>query len=201
MHDKDTKRTTGVALTIAKTQSDQLFSLDAGSWKGSQWSGEKVPTLTQCLATMPEGRQRFFIEIKCGPEIVPALKTELEALKHRAAQLAVITFNHEAAVQTKAAIPWLKVYLLMGGKDRKTKKPVDLDKVIANAVKNKLDGLDLGMDWPWSKDMVAKIKAAGLGAFVYTVNKPTDAKRYAELGVDGITTDDPVGIREAVASR
>jgi glycerophosphoryl diester phosphodiesterase len=42
------------------------------------------------------------------------------------------------------------------------------------------------------------VRAAGLKLYVWTVNKPEDARRLAALGVDGITTDDPVMLREAV---
>ena len=47
------------------------------------------------------------------------------------------------------------------------------------------------MDWPWTPAMVKQIRDAGLGVFVWTVNKPEDIARFKALGVDGITTDDP----------
>jgi glycerophosphoryl diester phosphodiesterase len=47
--------------------------------------------------------------------------------------------------------------------------------------------------------MVKQIRDAGFGLYVWTVNKPADAQRFAKLGVDGITTDDPVMVREALA--
>jgi glycerophosphoryl diester phosphodiesterase len=64
---------------------------------------------------------------------------------------------------------------------------------------DQLDGLDLGMaDFPWDDAMVAQIRGAGLGLYVWTVNRPEDVRRFARLGVQGITTDDPVMAREAL---
>lgn len=198
IHGKDTKRTAGVKLDVAGSKQADLTELDAGSWKGKEWSNEKIPTLEQALATMPEGKRRFFIEVKCGAEIVPELKRILEPMKDRAAQLAIIAFNREAAAESKKALPWVKVYRLASGKT-KDKKPTDLTQLIADTKADQLDGLDLSMaDFPWNEAMVKQIRDAGFGLYVWTVNKPADAQRFAKLGVDGITTDDPVMAREAL---
>jgi glycerophosphoryl diester phosphodiesterase len=199
IHDKDTKRTAGVKLGVAVSKQAELTVLDAGSWKGKEWANEKIPTLEQALATMPQGKQRFFIEVKCGAEIVPELKRILEPMKDRAAQLAIIAFNREAAAESKKALPWVQVYRLASGKT-KDKKPTDLTQLIADTKADQLDGLDLSMaDFPWDEAMVKQIRDAGFGLYVWTVNKPADAQRFAKLGVDGITTDDPVMVREALA--
>jgi glycerophosphoryl diester phosphodiesterase len=194
LHDKDSKRTTGVTKVVAKTPAAELLALDAGSWKNPKWSGEKIPNLTQCLATLPEGKKRFFIEIKCGPEIVPALTRELEPLRDRSSQFAVISFNQPAAAEAKAAMPWLQVYLLASGKDKQKRSRNDLSQLIASAKADHLDGLNLGAE------MVKQIRDAGLGVFVWTINNPQKAKQLATLGVDGITTDDPVMVRDAITS-
>jgi glycerophosphoryl diester phosphodiesterase len=199
IHDKDTKRTSGVTLDVAKSKQAELTALYAGSWKGKEWANEKIPTLEQALATLPKGKQRFFIEVKCGAEIVPELKRILEPMKDRAAQLAIIAFNREAAAESKKALPWVQVYRLASGKT-KDKKPTDLTQLIADTKADQLDGLDLSMaDFPWDEAMVKQIRDAGFGLYVWTVNKPADAQRFAKLGVDGITTDDPVMVREALA--
>lgn len=198
IHDKDAKRTTGVKMDVATSKQAELTALDAGSWKGKEWAKEKIPTLEQALATMPVGKQRFFIEVKCGAEIVPELKRILEPMKDRAAQLAIIAFKRDAAAESKKAMPWMKVYRLASGKT-KEKKLTDLTQLIADTKADKLDGLDLGTsDFPWDEAMVKQIRDAGFGLYVWTVNKPADVKRFAALGVDGITTDDPVMVREAL---
>jgi glycerophosphoryl diester phosphodiesterase len=197
-HDKDTKRTTGVLKVIAETTFDELRTLDAGSWKGPQWAGEKMPTLEECLATMPAGKKRFVLEIKCGPEVVPALTKALEPYRDRADQLAIISFNFEAAAAAKKSLPWVKNYFLVGGKDKQKKQRTDVTPYIEQAKGAGLDGLDLGKDWPWTPAMVKQIRDAGLAVLVWTVNLPEEIARFKALGVDGITTDDPVLVREVL---
>jgi glycerophosphoryl diester phosphodiesterase len=201
IHDKDTKRTTGVAKVVAESTLEELFQLDAGSWKDPKWKDEKIPPLQACLATLPEGNKRFYLEIKCGPEVVPALARTLGPWSSRANQLAVISFNAESAAATKKALPWMKVYLLAGGKDKEKKPRTDVTPFIEQAKKDGLDGLDLGSDWPWSEAFVKQIRDAGLGVLVWTVNDPAKARELAAMGVEGITTDDPVLIREALKAK
>lgn len=199
-HDKDTKRTTGSLKVIAKSSMEELRSLDAGHWKGEQWKGEKLPTLDESLKTMPVGSQRFFLEIKCGAEVVPALTRELAGWQPRAAQLAFISFDYKALTAAKKAMPWMQCYFLSGTKD-KAKNPRSLEQVIAMTKEGGLDGVDLGLDWPWSIAMVKQIHDAGLKVYAYTANKPEDIKRLAEAGVDGITTDDPVLVRQLLSQK
>ena len=184
IHDKDTKRTfPGENKVIASSKLAELSGL---------------PTLTEALATMPADRGRFVIEIKTGAEIVPALVKVLEPLKSRAKQFAIISFQREACIAAKKALPWIPVLQLSGSKDKKTKQPIDLTEVIAKAKADGLDGLDLGADWAWNEAMVAQIHAAGLTAVVYTINQPAEVARLAKLGLDGITTDDPVMAKAAL---
>ena len=41
------------------------------------------------------------------------------------------------------------------------------------------------------KELVARMKSAGKKTFVWTVNSPSEMKRFARWGVDGIISDDP----------
>jgi glycerophosphoryl diester phosphodiesterase len=198
LHDKDTKRTTGLANLVAKTTLAALQKLDAGSWKNATYKGEPIPTLKQALATLPEApNKRFFLEVKCGPEVVPVMAKQLEAWKPRAAQLCIIAFDREVARESKAALPWMKVYRLSSGKNKK-KQATDLTQLIADTKADALDGLDLGKDFPWTEAMVKQVRDAGLELYVWTLQKPGEVTKMVKLGVDGITVDDPVMAREAM---
>src|SRR6188508_1008743 len=76
IHDKNTKRTAGADKPVVEQTLEELRALDAGSFKGAQWKGEKIPTLAEALETIPDDR-RMFIEIKCGAEILPELERVL----------------------------------------------------------------------------------------------------------------------------
>ncbi|HEY1084235.1 MAG TPA: glycerophosphodiester phosphodiesterase family protein, partial [Prosthecobacter sp.] len=178
----------------------ELQTLDAGSWKSETYKGEKIPSLKESLDTMPLGKKRFFLEVKCGPEVVPVMAKQLQKWRVRGAQLCIIAFDREVAKQAKKALPWMKVYRLSSEKT-KDKKPVDLTQLIADTKADGLDGLDLGLKWKWDDALVRQVRDAGLELYVWTVNKPADVKRLAALGVDGITTDDPVMVREALEKK
>jgi glycerophosphoryl diester phosphodiesterase len=197
LHDADTKRTTGALKLVKESPLAELQALDAGSWKSPAYKGERIPSLAEALATLPEGRQRFFLEIKDTVRVVPELTRQLAGWKSRASQLCIIAFDRAVAQECKKAMPWMPVYRLSAEKT-KDKKPVDLAKLISDTKADSLDGLDLGLKWEWSPALVEQVRAAELKLYVWTVNKPEDARRLAALGVDGITTDNPVMLREAV---
>lgn len=197
LHDADTKRTTGVLKLVKESPLAELQTLDAGSWKNPTYKGERIPSLAESLATLPVGRQRFFLEVKDSVRVVPELTRQLAGWKSRAAQLCIIAFDRAVAQECKKAMPWMPVYRLSSEKT-KDKKPVDLAKLISDTKADGLDGLDLGLKWDWSPALVEQVRAAGLKLYVWTVNKPEEARRLAALGVDGITTDDPVMLREAL---
>ena len=79
IHDKDTKRTCSGKknLTIEKTPSVLLRDLDAGIWKDEKYKGEQIPFLKEIIETVPEGKN-VVVEIKCGIEVLPALKRCME---------------------------------------------------------------------------------------------------------------------------
>jgi len=192
MHDKDLKRTAGSPALVAESDWAAIGQLDAGSWKGERWAGEPVPLLDQILPTIPEGK-RLFVEIKCGPEIVPPLVGLIRESGKVPEQVAIISFNYDVCVAAKKALPAHRVYLLSGFKtDEATgiQKP-SFDELIAKAKAGGLDGLDVSFRGPITAENVAKAKQEGLALLVYTVNELEDAKRLVQAGVDGITTDRP----------
>jgi glycerophosphoryl diester phosphodiesterase len=83
----------------------------------------------------------------------------------------------------------------VGGKDKKKVPRTDIAPFIKLAKDAGLDGLDLESTWPWTPEMIKQIRDAGLGMFVWTIDKPEDIARFTKLGVDGITTNDPVTAR------
>ena len=83
-HDATTKKLSGVDRKVVDQSYAELRQLDVGAWKGDQWYGVRIPKLDDVLATIPEGK-RIFIEVKCGPEIIPALaKSFRQSGKRRA---------------------------------------------------------------------------------------------------------------------
>lgn len=66
IHDSKVNRTTNGSGKVHKMTLDEIKSLDAGSWKASEFAGEKIPTLREALRNV---RGRFVVDIdfKGGP--------------------------------------------------------------------------------------------------------------------------------------
>ncbi len=197
MHDGNGKRTAGITNKMSESTSAELRKASAGDW--AQWKGkgfekEKIPFLSEVLATIPPGKG-MFVEVKCGPEIIPFLKKEFKASGLKKEQLIVISFNYEVCRQSKLQMPEYKV-LYLAGADSKTKKYPAVEDLIKMCKDAKLDGLDLNFGFPIDKAFVKKVHGAGLRLYTWTVDDPAVAKQQAEAGVDGITTNRPQWLRE-----
>lgn len=196
IHDADTRRITGTSGAVAGQTLEELRSLDAGRWKGSRWRGEKLPTLSEALATVPEGK-RMFIEIKCRHEILPILEDVLQASGKKPEQLVLIGFDYATMTKARQRFPALAVYWLASyAANKKTGKRPDLETLIAKARAARFDGLNLDFKFPIDPEFVAKVKAAGLKLYVWTVDDAAVASRLAASGVQGITTNRPGWLRQ-----
>jgi len=194
IHDKDTKRVAGVDKKVVDQTLAELRLLDGAKWKGEKFAGEKLPTLDEMLATVPAGK-RVFIEVKCGPEIMPELDRVLKASKLKPEQTPIISFDASVIAATKKARPDLAAYWIVSMKPAKGKQAPTAESLIAKAKSVNADGLDLSTE-TLDKAFADKVKAAGLKLYVWTVNDLKVAERMVEIGVDGITTDRPGWLRE-----
>jgi glycerophosphoryl diester phosphodiesterase len=199
IHDKTTTRTTGVEKAVVDQTLAELRGQDAGTWKGDQWTAEKIPTLAEALATMPDGK-RTFIEIKCGREVLPELARVLAASGNKPEQLVIIGFNHRTMAAAKRRFPHLQVYWVVDHKATPpAEEPPTIDELIEKAVSAGFDGLDLNWQFPLDAASVAHIHRHKLKLFVWTVDDADVAARLATAGVDGITTNRPQWLREQLA--
>ena len=199
VHDKDMKRTSGQKLVVAESTLAELQALDVGRWKGEQFAGERVPTIEQVLATVPEGK-RLFIEVKVGPEAVPPLVEAVRRSGKKPEQLVVISFNADTIELAKKKLPELKMYYLAGQKqDEKTGKwTPPLDEVLRTAKRIKADGVDVQAKPTFDAAFVRKARDAGFEVHAWTVDEPDLARQLVALGVDGITSNRPTWLREQV---
>jgi glycerophosphoryl diester phosphodiesterase len=194
-HDPDTKRVAGVDRKVADQTLAELRKLDVGLWKDARFAGERMPTLEEMLVTVPAGK-RVFIEVKCGPEIVPELDRVLKASGLKPDQTAVIAFNAAVIAAVKKARPDLKAYWLVTLAPKKA-KPRTAEELIKKAKEIDADGLDVSADPKvLTREFGAKVKAAGLALDVWTVNDVDLARRMIDAGAESITTDRPGWLRE-----
>ncbi len=199
-HDKDTGRTAGVERRIDEQTYAELQQLDVGRWKAEKYAGEKIALLTDVLPLTPSGK-RVFIEVKCGPEIVPELVKVLKAADRPAAETAIISFSQDVCAACKAALPHCKVYWIVSiRQDKKTGEwNHSAEELIATAKNLQADGLDLQAAALIDPAFGRQVLSSGLELYVWTVNDPELARAMRTAGVQGITTDRPGWLREQLA--
>lgn len=196
MHDRDTLRVSGVSNHVASTSFRELRELNVADWGKFQGKGlrQRIPALEEVLKTIPSGK-RLFIEIKCGPEIIPELERVLRKSGKKPAQTPIIGFGYDTVKAVKARMPQLEVSWLVSP-DKKDKSKPTLDEMIQMATAAGLDGLDLNYGFPIDRAFVEKVHAAGLKLYTWTVDDPAVARQHVMAGVDGITTNRPKWLRE-----
>ncbi len=64
LHDESVDRTTNASGLIAEMTWDQVSVLDAGSWFGAKYSGERIPLLADLLALAGQMNGQIYIEPK-----------------------------------------------------------------------------------------------------------------------------------------
>jgi len=198
IHDKDTQRTGGgVEKLVAKSTLAELQQVDVGLWKDAKYRNERIPTIADMFATVPAGK-KVFVEVKCGPEIVPALDKALTASKLKPEQTPVIAFDARVIAELKKVRPDVPAYWLVS-LNKKDSPPPSVESVIAKAREINADGLDLSATPELDEAYAKAIHDAKLPLYVWTVNKPDVARRMIKLGVAGITTDRPQWLREQLA--
>lgn len=200
IHDKTTKRTAGVELSVAGSTFEALRKLDVGSWKDTRFRGERIPTLAEVLAIVPTGKQ-IFIEIKCGPEIVPRLLAVLKSSRLSPAQTVVISFDENVVSAIKRRAPDLTALWLVGYKQDKStgRWSPSRDEVLSTLKRIGADGLDSEANQDVvNASFVKALRAAGMQFHVWTVDNPQDVRLFQQLGVDSITTNRPQLVRKAL---
>ncbi len=201
IHDKDTERTAGKKLSVTGSTLAELKQLEYGSWKGTQFKGEPIPTFAEVAACIPANKT-FVIELKAGPEIVPLLVEQLDQSQLTRKQCLVIAFDSEAVAKCKELLPDVRVHWLVGYKQNKQSGQwtPSLETVAQTLAECKADGLGTqGQREVVTEEFIAELKRRGMREFhVWTVNEPDDARFFQKLGAVGITTDRPGFIREAL---
>jgi len=200
IHDRTTKRTTGVDKSVAQCTMEELRQLEAGSWKGQRWRGEKLPSFAEVLATVPDDKT-FVIELKVGPEIVGPLAEQIASLsKAEQDRFLIISFNADTIAECKRRFPEVRAHWLTGFKqDEATGKwTPTAESIAATVAACQADGVGMnGKRQVIDAAYLDRLRRGGVDEFhVWTIDVPADARYFQKLGAVGITTNRPGWIRE-----
>lgn len=200
LHDADTKKVAGKKLVVASSTLAELRALDVGAWKAPRWTGTRIPTLPEVLATVPDGKQ-IFVEIKCGPEIIPPLVRQLRASGLQPGQVVIIAFDSKVIRAIKTADPAYQANWLCSFKKKDDHTMPEPSKVLTTLTACGADGLGSNA-WPdIDAAFIGQIRATGCSYHVWTINDAPTARRFRDLGADSITTDRPADIRKILTVR
>lgn len=168
-HDDQLDRTTDGHGALANADLAALRRLDAGH-------GERVPTLEEVLAVVPE-RVLVNVELK-GPGTAAAAARRLAGLSRR---IVVSSFDDERLRTFRELCPRTPVAPLVGAWSSNVEP-----------LARSLNAWSVNLSWrAATAARVAAVRSWGCRCLVFTVNSVRRAKRLRALGVDGIFTDYP----------
>ncbi|UYQ61516.1 glycerophosphodiester phosphodiesterase [Streptomyces peucetius] len=178
----------------------EIATLDAGSWRGAQWTGSRVPTLKQYLNRVDENQQKLLLEIK-KPELYPGIEQDtLRVLgeegwldrSHVRSRLVIQSFGADSVRAVHEQRPDITTGFLG--------TPAVADLPVYAAFTDQINPSHTSL----TAEYVAAVHALKgahdkpLRVSTWTVNDAAAAERVAGFGVDGIITNNPDVVRDAV---
>ena len=197
IHDATTGRTADANLRVAAHSLAELRRLDIGARKGEKWQGEKIPTLAEVLAIIPAGKI-FFIECKCGKEIIPPLRRLFAASAMTPVELRFLAFDAPLLAALKAEFPTIKSclnveYHRAGLIGRWQPHPQEILQILSDCG---ADGLSSAAHPLLDTEFVQRLHTAEKELHIWTVDFLTDARHYQQLGVDSLMSNRPGTLRQ-----
>jgi glycerophosphoryl diester phosphodiesterase len=184
IHDATVDRTTDGSGLVSALPLDTVRSFDAGRWFGAEYAGERVPLLEEVL-TLVRGRALIQVEIKSDPS--PAAGIEAQVLLGLVGcgmegEALVMSFDPECIRAVRSLRSEVATGILYAA------RPAD---IVASA--RDTGATALCLEWTYlDREVVAQARGARLGICVWTVDHEAAFKRCQELGVDAVTSNDPL---------
>ena len=182
IHDGTVNRTTNGQGSVHDMTLADLRRLDAGSWFGSEFAGERIPTLEEILEFSKKNDVVFYLEIKPGSAwggehaLIGALRDSGEIPR-----AVVISFDAAIVLNVRKIEPTLMTGLLYNGQ---IENP--LDKAVEIGARQLVVRGDLV-----TPALIAQAKKKDLHVVCWTVNNPAHMRMLIAAGVDGIMSDYP----------
>jgi len=193
IHDETVDRTTNGHGAVRDRTLAELKALDAGSWFGPEYAGQRIPTLGEVLAWARQRNTIVDVEIKNGPVYYAGIEaTVVDTVRRHdmTEQVIVISFDHAAVQQVRALEPRIATGVLY------TARPVDGG--LGMALQAQADAILPRWDYVTAAD-VAAAHAAGLSVAPWASSDPEVLRHLIAAGVDAIGTNHPDVLRGVLA--
>ncbi len=178
----------------------EIGRLDAGSWFDDAYAGARVPTLRQYLDRVQRNRQRLLLEIK-KPELYPGIEEQtLEVLDqvgwldegHVQGRLVVQSFSADSVRTVHGLRPDL-VTAFLG-----TPTIADLPKYAEFTDRINPWHTTITADWVTAVHGLRGAHGKAMEVDTWIVDDAATARKVQGMGVDGIITNAPDVVQEAV---
>ncbi|MFK3984623.1 glycerophosphodiester phosphodiesterase [Micromonospora sp. NPDC050397] len=182
LHDGTVDRTTDGTGNIRDLTAEQIKALDAGSWFGPQYVGERVPTLAEQLADLRTRGGSLLLEIK-GKHTRDEVATIVKVIRDEQMtnRVFVQSFEVDALRYTYELAPELPLGLLRSSLDA---DPVAISKELHLTAYNP-DGNALLA----KPEVVAPLHAAGVAVMAWTMDSAGLWQRLERIGTDAVITN------------
>ncbi|MEW1722986.1 glycerophosphodiester phosphodiesterase family protein [Streptomyces sp. NPDC093109] len=208
IHDETLRRTTDAERVfpdrapwrVGDFTAAEIARLDAGGWFGPEWTGARVPTLGRYLRAVEANRQNLLLEIK-GPERYPGIEGDILRVLREEGWLDRAHVTRRLVVQSFGADSVRTVH---------TRRPDITTGFLGSPAVTELPAYAAFADQinPAHTSLTGAYVAAAhrlkgphgkpLAVSTWTVDDAAGAVRVADMGVDGIITNRPDVVREAV---
>ncbi|WP_405941475.1 glycerophosphodiester phosphodiesterase [Streptomyces sp. NBC_00207] len=208
IHDDTLARTTNVEQVfpgrspwkVKDFTAAEIARLDAGSWFGEEYAGARVPTLRQYLNRVQRNQQKLLLEIK-KPELYPGIEEQtLKVLeeagwldeRHVTQRLVVQSFSADCVRIVHRLRPDL-VTAFLG-------TPTVADLPLYAEFTDRINPWHTTISADWVAAVHGLLGAHGKAMEVDTwiVDDAATARKVQDMGVDGIITNAPDVVQEAV---
>lgn len=185
IHDETIDRTTNGKGRVCDLTWDEIRRLDAGSWKGSDFAGERIPKLDEALRLI-NGQVVVFLEIKepdTAPQVVDVLR-QLDAFSW----VKIGSFHPQAISSVRGLAPEIPCSLIGSAKVGATEETFaqfvkEALRSGANSVTVNYAGL--------TPERIRYCHQRCIFVGTWTVNDAETAKRMVKMGVDAVASDHP----------
>ena len=192
-HDPHARFSDGTVRKISEVTRRDLKHIEYSAATG-QRSGKSIPTIADVFGQINEDKH-LFIEVKCGPEIIPVLLEEIRSADISQDQVTIISFYPEVISKLKELSPGIRAHWLVKFQRNKLRLTPNAHQILKILRQLNADGVGAQACRKLTKSFVSTIKDAGFGFHVWTVDSPSLARKLAQLGVDSITTNKPQALR------
>ncbi len=202
IHDAATVRTTNVVGEVGEMTLAEIERLDASARSfGPPVPAQRIPTFAEVLE-LARGRASVQVEIKLRSDGTryPGIEAAVAGALRQAGmseQATILSFDFATLQDMKRIDPGLRTCALI---TTRTLETIGRRGPTAVAGEMAALGVDsVGVDKRWlSENLYRELRSRRLGVGVWTVDNETEMRRFAEMGVDFITSNKPDLLRQVL---